>query len=188
MLNSLDFKRKVRICMLAQTLWRNLLRRAKKRKQQIACRGLSGCVFLLFFFFFLTTPGSPVQDGRGNQRDRRPDDLSAQPRAAGLEATSTDCRHRRSAAHQPGPAAELVREFSPGALHRWLAIILQWLEEMLYENTSIDPESKDHTHYFTNHDSTVVGKKKKKRFWTPHTFVTYWMSLKGPVCKIWLNL
>lgn len=25
---------------------------SKKKKQQIACRGLSGCVFLLFFFFF----------------------------------------------------------------------------------------------------------------------------------------
>lgn len=75
-----------------------------KKATNLACVSHSSC------FSFLPLSGGPVQDGRCDQRDRRPDDLPAQPRAAGLEAKAADRRHRRSAAHQPGPTAELVTE------------------------------------------------------------------------------
>lgn len=52
--------------------------------------------------------GDPVKGGCCGEGDRWPDDLSAQPWAAGLEAEAADHRHWRATSHQPGPAAELV--------------------------------------------------------------------------------
>lgn len=90
MLNRLDFKRKVG---------------ASRHRVQKEVTKLLG---ELTHLFFTPASGNPVKNGRRCQGDRRPDDVSAQPRATGLEEAAADRRHRRSAAHRPGTAAELV--------------------------------------------------------------------------------
>lgn len=96
MLNRLDFKRKVCILCHHTSVCCMMI---NKKSDQFSVR-----------FSFLPLSGGPVQDGCCDQRDRRPDDHPAQPRAAGLEAKAADRRHRWSTAHQPGPTAELVTE------------------------------------------------------------------------------
>lgn len=74
------------------------------------CYIIKECVSLLRANGAVLIPltGDPVKDGCCGQGDRWPDDLPAQPWAAGLEAEAADHRHRRATSHQPGPAAELV--------------------------------------------------------------------------------
>lgn len=89
MLNRLDFKRKV-----------------GRKSRKLSLRRALICASRL-------PSGDPVKDGRGREGDRRPDDLSAQSGAAGLEEEAADRRHRRAAANWSGAAAELVRTLQP---------------------------------------------------------------------------
>lgn len=58
---------------------------------------------------FSTPPsGDSVKNGHCCQGDWRPDDLSAQSWATGLEEAAADRRHRRPTANWSRPAAELV--------------------------------------------------------------------------------
>lgn len=87
MLNRLDFKRKVGTGVIGAA---------------------EEVISSLHDLLFSLPSGDSVKNGRRRQGDRRPDDLSAQSRAAGLEEAPADCRHRRSTADWAGPAAELV--------------------------------------------------------------------------------
>lgn len=90
MLNRLDFKRKVSTPV------------AMLQKKRLSPFKLST------HLHFTPLPGDPIKNGCCRQGDRRPDDVSAQSRATGLEEAAANRRHRRTTANWSGAAAELV--------------------------------------------------------------------------------
>lgn len=97
MLNRLDFKRKVCSCCIFSVY---------------VCKPRTTCQKASTSWHISPFSGGAVKDGRVAQRNRWPDDLSAQPWAARLEAEAANCGHRRSSSYRLGAAPKLVMIFT----------------------------------------------------------------------------